>query len=75
MPLAPNITCTNSDTASNVTAMVAIRRRKEYISIRVGRALSIHEAASASACGARSTTARRPSSGRGNRVILGKRFT
>src|ERR1700676_83706 len=36
---------------------------------------SIHDAANASACGARSTMARRPSSGLGNRAILEKGFT
>src|SRR6202046_4934330 len=41
----------------------------------MGRARSIHEAANASARGARSTMARRPSSGRGNLAIRYKGFT
>ena len=40
-----------------------------------GRTRSIHEAANASAWGARSTMARRPSSGRGNLAILENGFT
>src|SRR5271169_7110943 len=55
--------------------MVAMRRRREYTRTARGRTRSIHDAANASACGARSTMARRPSSGRGNLAILEKRFT
>src|SRR5580698_4181802 len=74
MPFAPNITCTNRDAATTATAIVAIRRRKAYTRDASGRTRSIHDAAKASACGARSTMARRPSSGRGNLVILENGF-
>src|SRR5579864_2009442 len=66
MPLAPNITWTNSEVARRTTAMVAMRRRNAYMRIMIGRIRAIQEAAKASACGAWAATARKPSSGRGN---------